>query len=73
MAVSALDYYVHEVTRLGMVEIYNGVRPSTHAFLRFQVTVDAALTELHGTNGSAWLETEIREKHGYLASNIQTE
>ena len=67
MAVSALDHYIHEVTRLGMVEIYNGVRPSTHAFLRFQVTMDAALKGLHGTNGSAWLETEIREKHGYLA------
>ena len=67
MAVSALDHYIHEVTRLGMVEIYNGVRPSTHAFLRFQVTMDAALTGLHGTSGSAWLETEIREKHGYLA------
>lgn len=67
MSVSALDHYIHEITRLGMVEIYDGTRPSTNAFLRFQVTMDAALTGLHGTSGSAWLDTEIREKHGYLA------
>lgn len=27
LAVSALDYYVHEVVRIGMIEIHLGVRP----------------------------------------------
>lgn len=67
MAVSALDHYIHEITRLGMVDVYNGIRPSTPAFLRFQVTMDAALRGLRGTSGSMWLEMEIREKHGHLA------
>ena len=67
MAVSALDHYIHEITRLGMVEIYSGLRPSTPAFLRFQITMDAALKGLRGTSGSGWLEMEIRERHGYLA------
>ena len=67
MAVSALDHYIHELTRLGMLEVYDGVRPPTDAFRRFQVTMDAAMTGLAGLSGSAWFEMEIREKHGYLA------
>ena len=66
MAVSALDHYIHEITRLGMLEVYDGKRPQTDAFLRFQVTMDAAMTGIAGTSGNAWFETEIREKHGYL-------
>ncbi|HBO96887.1 MAG TPA: hypothetical protein DE315_02365 [Candidatus Omnitrophica bacterium] len=64
--VSALDQYVHELTRLGMLEVFNGLRPPTDAFLRFQVTIDAVMVGLK-TGGSLWLEEEIREKHGYLA------
>lgn len=67
MAVSALDHYIHEITRVGMLEVYDGVRPPTNAFLRFQVTMDAALTGLTGVSGNTWFETEIRERHGYLA------
>lgn len=67
LAVSALDHYIHEVTRLGMLEVFNGVRPRTEAFLRFQITMDAAMTGLAGGGGNSWFETEIREKHGYLA------
>lgn len=67
MAVSALDHYIHEITRLGMLEVYDGNRTPTQAFLRFQVTMDAAMTGIAGTSGNAWFETEIREKHGYLA------
>lgn len=66
MAVSALDHYIHEITRLGMMEVYNGVRHATPAFLRFQVTMDATLRGLRGTGGNAWLEIEIRERHGHL-------
>ena len=67
MIVSALDHYIHEITRIGMLEIYDGMRPPTNAFLRFQVALDAALRGFDEQSGSAWLETEIREKHGYLA------
>ena len=65
MIVSALDHYIHEITRIGMLEIYDGVRSPTNAFLRFQVALDAALSGFTEQGGSTWLETEIREKHGY--------
>jgi hypothetical protein len=67
MGVSALDHYIHEITRLGMLEVLSGSRPRTNAFLRFQVTMDAAMAGLSGGGGISWFEDQIREKHGYLA------
>lgn len=53
LAVSALDYYVHEVVTLGMLEIYHGQRPepaippnkNQSAFSRFQVSLGGAKEE----------------------------
>src|SRR3972149_739357 len=67
LAVSALDHYIHELTRLGMLEIFDGLRPSTNAFGRFQITIDAAMAGMVVSGGNAWFESEIREKHGFLA------
>ena len=67
MTVSALDHYIHEITRIGMLEVYNQTRPSTDAFLNFQITMNAAMTGLAGPSVDTWFEMEIREKHGYLA------
>src|SRR4030067_3454373 len=55
LAVSALDHYVHEITRLGMIEAFNGVRTQTNAFRRFQVTIDAAMAAL-ADPGFFWFE-----------------
>ena len=46
MAVSALDSYIHEITRVGMLEVYSGGRPRTSAFLQFEVSLDAALVPI---------------------------
>lgn len=68
MVVSALDHYIHEITRVGMLEVYSGKRPQTAAFLRFQVTMESTLQGLAAGQGSdGWLDEEIRKKHGYLA------
>jgi len=59
LSVSALDYYVHEVVRLGMLEVYNRSRPEPPAFSRFQVSLEStrSLDDL--------LEDEIRQRHSY--------
>ena len=68
MVVSALDHHVHEIMRAGMLEVYSGKRPQTAAFLRFQVTMEAALQGISAGQGNdGWLDEEIRKKHGYLA------
>jgi len=74
LAVSTLDYYVHEVVTLGMLEIHRGQRseptPSTNttqsAFSRFQVSLGGARQDrLAATDIASWLETEVQQIHGY--------
>lgn len=67
MIVSALDLYIHEITRVGMLEIYNGQRPQTDAFLRFQVTLESAMEGISNPQVGEWLDSEIRERHGHLS------
>ncbi|MBZ5573307.1 MAG: hypothetical protein LAO09_15670 [Acidobacteriia bacterium] len=65
MIVSALDHYIHEVTRLGMLEVFDGKRPSTPAFLRFDVSLECMLGVIGGTTSAGQLESEIRTRHGF--------
>jgi hypothetical protein len=74
LAVSALDYYVHEAVTLGMLEIHRGQRsepmPSANtaqsAFTRFQVSLGGARQDrLAAIDIASWLETEIQQTHGY--------
>jgi DNA polymerase III epsilon subunit-like protein len=66
LAVSALDYYVHEVVRIGMLEIYRGQRPETSAFSRFQISLSSLRRALNETADNEYLlENEIRQRHSY--------
>jgi RiboL-PSP-HEPN len=74
LAVSALDYYIHEVVTLGMLEIHRGQRSeplpppnsSQSAFSRFQVSLGGARTErLIAMDIASWLENEIQQSQGY--------
>lgn len=74
LAVSALDYYVHEVVTLGMLEIHRGQRsepvPSANttqsAFSRFQVSLGSARQDrLVAIDIASWLENELQQAQGY--------
>lgn len=74
LSVSALDYYIHEIVRIGMLEIHRGQRseptPSANtnqsAFYRFQVSLGNAREERKVVlDIASWLETEIQQTHGY--------
>lgn len=74
LAVSALDYYIHEVVILGMLEIHRGQRPepspppnsSQSAFSRFQVSLGGARQErMIAVDIASWLENEIQQSYGY--------
>ncbi|MBE9077031.1 hypothetical protein IQ241_06925 [Romeria aff. gracilis LEGE 07310] len=74
LAVSALDYYVHEVVTLGMLEIHRGNRAepkasanaTQSAFSRFEVSLGGARQDrLTAIDIAAWLETEIQQAQGY--------
>lgn len=66
LTVSALDFYVHELTLLGMLEVYTGKRPSTQAFENYRVSVGAMLTG-SSSGGTAWFEDEVRNRHSFLS------
>jgi hypothetical protein len=74
LAVSALDYYVHEVVTLGMLEIHRGNRsepiPSANttqsAFSRFQVSLGGARQDrLTAIDIASWLEAELQQVQEY--------
>lgn len=66
LSVSALDFYVHEIVRLGMLEIHQGLRPEPPAFSRFQISLGSAREGLNvAQNLDYWLENEIRQTHSY--------
>ena len=67
MTVSTLDHFVHELARLGMLEAYRGDRVRTASFLRFQVTLESVLETSSISELEVWLESEIRERHGFLS------
>lgn len=62
LAVSAFDFFVHDLTRVGMLECHNGLRPKTDAYNRFQLPMHVA-TSL----SLSALESEIRTRHSYLS------
>ena len=66
LAVSALDYYIHEVVRIGMLEIHRGQRPEPPAFSGFQISLGNARAGINAEqNIDSWLEDEIRQRHSY--------
>lgn len=61
-----MDFYVHEVTLRGMVEVYTGNRPPTPAFEKYRISVGAMMAG-HPAGGTAWLEAEIRDRHSFMS------
>jgi RiboL-PSP-HEPN len=65
LAVSALDYFVHEATRIGMLEVFDGNRPPTPAFSRFRISLDALGPGAVVSRSN--FENEIRAQHSFLS------
>ena len=68
MLVSALDYFIHELVRFGMIEIYNGNRRVTKEFKEFIFSTDKntlfqkAIME---EKSDVWLNHQIRYRNGF--------
>jgi hypothetical protein len=65
MAVSALDHYVHEIVRRGMIECWTGIREQTEAFKRFSLSISVAKNLSNPMAAVSALDVHIREKHNY--------
>lgn len=67
LAVSALDYFVHEFVRLGMLEVHRGKRPTTDANLSFKVPIVAVRSGFADLTQDDWLDEAVREAHSWLS------
>ncbi len=65
MAVSALDHFVHEKAREGMVQALVGHRPRTAAFLRFEVSMTLVAEAQTAGPQVEWFEQAVRNKHSH--------
>lgn len=65
LAVSALDHFVHEVARLGMLEAYRGEREKTPQFLQFQASTEGVLRGMSEGAEDDWFDNEIRTRNGH--------
>ncbi|MDH5729601.1 MAG: HEPN domain-containing protein [Gammaproteobacteria bacterium] len=66
MSVSAVDHYIHEVVRQGMIAIYEGSRPAVPGFSKFQVSLSEAKNSIP-TMTSDWVDSAIRQSHSFLS------
>jgi len=65
--VSAFDTFIHETTKIGMMEVYQNARPKTDAFGRFGVSMQSVLLVIATPGATKWLEAEISSQHAWLS------
>ncbi|MBN9047612.1 MAG: hypothetical protein J0H18_18395 [Rhizobiales bacterium] len=65
MAVSAVDHYIHEIAREGMMQIFDGSRAATPAYHRFRLSMRCLTAQ--DTQRRSSIEADIREQHSYLS------
>ncbi len=65
LGVSALDHFVHEFVRLGMLEVHRGSRPTNDANLSFKIPLAAARAGIADPEQNDWLDAAIREAHSW--------
>lgn len=73
LSVSALDYYIHEVVTLGMLEIHRGTRPeppvtnnsTQSSFSRFKVSLGSAREDRKiAIDIESWVISELQQSYG---------
>lgn len=67
LAVSALDKYIHDVVRIGMVEEFTGARTKTSKYYNFRIDM-GKLANMNTTPSPAVeFENEVIRQHSFLA------
>jgi len=68
MLVSALDHFIHEVVRLGMIQTYNQKRKDTKQFKEFIFSLDKKILfkkAIIEEKNNQWLDYQIRTINGF--------
>lgn len=67
MLVSCFDYYIHEIVKIGIKEIYQGLRPETNHYNNFSIPLSCHIKMKIYGNELDVLDEFICERHGYLS------
>lgn len=51
MIVSAFDAFIHDITRIGLIEVYNGIRPQSISCTKYPIGL-AVLSQINSTTDS---------------------
>lgn len=66
LAVSSLDHLIHEICRIGVLEIVKGERPETKEFRKFPISLDGALAVSKGLESiETMVDSEVRRVNGF--------
>jgi len=68
MLISALDHFIHEIVRIGMIEIYNKNRRDTKEFKAFIFSLDKNILfnkAIMEDKNNQWLDYQIRLHNSY--------
>ncbi len=68
MLVSALDHFIHELVKFGMLEIYNGNRKVTKKFKQFILSTDKDILfqkAIMEEKNDVWIDYQIRHRNGF--------
>ena len=65
LSVSAFDYFIHEVVRSGVLEAFEGKRPKSPAYLRFEVPLSSVHLASSKDGSIDWLDEIVRLKHSW--------
>lgn len=65
LTVSALDYYIHEVVRKGMLEVFQGTRIETRSFKKFNISLESVKDAITNPSSFDWLDNEIIIRHSW--------
>ena len=67
LSIGALDQFVHEFTRVEMVQIHQQLKSRTDSFDRFKVRISAVQQAISDVGNTNWLDQEIRHAHSWLS------
>ena len=68
MLISALDHFIHEIVRFGMIETYNNQRTPTKAFKEFILSLNKNILftkAIMEEKNNTWLNGQIRYRNGF--------
>lgn len=65
LILSALDFYIHELVRKGMLEIYQGNRMETKSFKNFNISMSTLKNINNNQESINLIDSEIRLRNGF--------